>query len=479
MKTNYFKISILLAFTALTFFPFISSAQLYVASSKVGIGISTPTNILSLVNTTAQKIWIENTASGTIGRDLTVAAGSTVGGTNITGGSNIIQAGVGTGTGASTISFQNGTTLGSGSTLQTMSTKMTILGSGKVGIGTNAPASLLHLYSTAGSGTYTQIIEDGNADGGLKIGTQSASAALQSYRISTSGVDKLLLNPSGGNVGVGTTTPGYKLQVGNAGDGTEARANAWNNLSDSSSKTNVVTIHNSLKKVLHLRGVTFNWILSGKPSIGFIAQEVESVLPTIVSTDTITGLKSLDYGKIVPVIVECIKQLDSTNTALAEKDSIKDAKIQELETKDSILNLKSQNQDSIIASLQNQLNALASTINSCCEDNQDNGNHNGHYKADNNQTNVELNEAQTIVLEQNVPNPFAEQTAINYSLPDNTVKAQMLFYNAQGKLIQSTELTQKGKGTLNVFASDLSNGIYTYTLVVDGRIIETRKMVKQ
>jgi hypothetical protein len=57
-----------------------------------------------------------------------------------------------------------------------------------------------------------------------------------------------------GNVGIGTTSPGYKLQVGSAGDGTEAIANAWNVLSDSSTKTNVVTIHNALKKVLNLRG---------------------------------------------------------------------------------------------------------------------------------------------------------------------------------------------------------------------------------
>ena len=55
----------------------------------------------------------------------------------------------------------------------------------------------------------------------------------------------------------------------------------------------------------------------------------------------------------------------------------------------------------------------------------------------------------------------------------------MLFYNASGKLIQSVDLNEKGKGSLNVFASDLSNGIYTYTLVVDGKIIETKKMLKQ
>ncbi len=95
------------------------------------------------------------------------------------------------------------------------------------------------------------------------------------------------------------------------------------------------------------------------------------------------------------------------------------------------------------------------------------------------QMDVKLSDVQTIVLEQNVPNPFAEQTTINYNLPDNTVKAQMLFYNSQGKLIQSVELVQKGKGQLNVFASDLTNGVYTYTLVVDGKVIATKKMIKQ
>ncbi len=74
---------------------------------------------------------------------------------------------------------------------------------------------------------------------------------------------------------------------------------------------------------------------------------------------------------------------------------------------------------------------------------------------------------------------FAEQTSIEYYLPDNSTKAQILFYNSTGKLIQSTELIQKGKGILNVFASDLSSGIYTYTLVIDGKIIETKKMIKE
>ena len=136
--------------------------------------------------------------------------------------------------------------------------------------------------------------------------------------------------------------------------------------------------------------------------------------------------------------------------------------------------------DSVISALRNndsiqdyRLTILENAVNECCNNRSMNIT-NGTSSID-----VELKDGQNIVLEQNTPNPFAEQSTINYFLPDNVVKAQMLFYNIQGKLIQSVELTEKGKGSLNVFAQDLSNGIYTYTLVVDGKVFETKKMVKQ
>lgn len=117
---------------------------------NLGIGTTAPTNILSLGNGAAQKIWIENTANSVVGRALTVAAGSTVtGGTaDMAGGNLILSSGAGKGTGASSISFFTGTTLTTGSTLQTLSEKMTILGSGNVGIGTTAPSAKLHTIST-------------------------------------------------------------------------------------------------------------------------------------------------------------------------------------------------------------------------------------------------------------------------------------------------------------------------------------------
>lgn len=54
----------------------------------------------------------------------------------------------------------------------------------------------------------------------------------------------------------------------------------------------------------------------------------------------------------------------------------------------------------------------------------------------------------------------------------------MLFLDQSGKLIKTIDLTEKGKGKLNIFANDLTNGIYTYSLIIDGQTVETKKMVK-
>jgi hypothetical protein len=48
----------------------------------------------------------------------------------------------------------------------------------------------------------------------------------------------------------------------------------------------------------------------------------------------------------------------------------------------------------------------------------------------------------------------------------------------KGQIIKVVDIKTKGKGQLNVFANDLSSGMYSYTLYVDGKAIDTKKMVK-
>lgn len=46
-------------------------------------------------------------------------------------------------------------------------------------------------------------------------------------------------------------------------------------------------------------------------------------------------------------------------------------------------------------------------------------------------------------------------------------------------MIKSVDIKSKGIGQLNVFANDLSNGVYSYTLIIDGKPTATKKMVKE
>ena len=92
---------------------------------------------------------------------------------------------------------------------------------------------------------------------------------------------------------------------------------------------------------------------------------------------------------------------------------------------------------------------------------------------------VELSDNNNIVLNQNVPNPFAQQTSISYNIPASAASAQILFYGMDGRLMKTANLIGKGKGILNVYANDLSSGSYMYSLVVDGKLIDTKKLVKQ
>jgi hypothetical protein len=58
-------------------------------------------------------------------------------------------------------------------------------------------------------------------------------------------------------------------------------------------------------------------------------------------------------------------------------------------------------------------------------------------------------------------------------------KAQIIFSTSDGKILKAVDIISRGEGTFNVFANALSIGLYTYSLVIDGEIIDIKKMVKQ
>ncbi len=131
-----------------------------------------------------------------------------------------------------------------------------------------------------------------------------------------------------GNLGIGTTTPGYRLQVGNSGDGSTARANAWQTFSDRSLKRDLSLIDDPIHKIEQVSGYYYYWKDGDDKSrqTGVIAQEVEEVLPEIVQTDA-EGIKSLDYSKLTPLLIEAVKEQQSYIEDLENRLSILEKQI--------------------------------------------------------------------------------------------------------------------------------------------------------
>lgn len=94
-------------------------------------------------------------------------------------------------------------------------------------------------------------------------------------------------------------------------------ATDFNSLSDIRVKSNVHTVDNALSKVLALRGTYFD--IHGSRSIGVIAQEIETILPEVVTEGE---YKTVSYGNIVGLLIEAIKELNSEVEAL-KKDKNK------------------------------------------------------------------------------------------------------------------------------------------------------------
>lgn len=91
-----------------------------------------------------------------------------------------------------------------------------------------------------------------------------------------------------------------------------------NSTSDRNLKKNVSTIENSLDIVNSLRGVSFDWKINDKKSYGVIAQELEEILPDLVTTKE---NKSVNYNGLVGVLIQAVKELSAEVEELKKKVS--------------------------------------------------------------------------------------------------------------------------------------------------------------
>lgn len=164
-----------------------------------------------------------------------------------------------------------------------------------------------------------------------------------------------------------------------------------------------------------------------KSHYGLMAAQLQQIYPDLVYEDQ-HGNPCINYIEMIPLLVESIKELKAEITAL-----------------------------------------------------QGGGNNGGAImmsRAAYGATSIEESTAVTIpMLKQNNPNPFTENTAIDYTLPETVQTASIYIYDMNGTQNQQIPLTERGESSVTVSGGMLSAGMYLYSLIADGKVIDTKRMI--
>lgn len=317
------------------------------------------------------------------------------------------------------------------------------------------------------AGNYTQDLYEENNYGGVFAG---------SYGEQNIGVSALTFGGGSVNYGLtayaplGTCSTGVCYNAAGYFTGDIFHSAGFFGPSDRNLKENIQPLKNSLEVIYSLEPKSFNFRLNQYPFLnlptgtqeGLIAQEVERVLPELVknfsvpsrpdrlgnidSTGVGISFKAIDYVAIIPFLIGAIKE-----------------------------------QQQSIDSLRNQIMETQKQIDKCCGYGlriQGKGN-NSLNPNDPSTIDVQLSNANVIILDQNSPNPFSEETFINYTIPKEVSKAVIMIYDNLGQVLKSVIINERGQGSLHIYAEKLSSGIYTYSLLADGKTIDTKQMVYQ
>ena len=247
-------------------------------------------------------------------------------------------------------------------------------------------------------------------------------------------------------MGLERTNPSYTLDVNGL-----LRVQSTIITSDARFKKDINTIENSLAVLQNLRGTTYEFRSDEKfegfdfgegIESGFIAQEVETVLPHLVATDD-QGYKAVNYTGVIPYLVEGTKSLDDQTQELQVTVDAQENRINELEAQN--------------AELVRRLEAL--------------------------ENNAITGKGATATLDspaklfQNVPNPFDRETEIRYFIPENSGQAQLLVFDLNGRQLRSYDLREAGEGSVTIEGNELEAGMYIYSLVANGEEIATKRMI--
>ena len=157
-----------------------------------------------------------------------------------------------------------------------------------------------------------------------------------------------------------------------------------------------------------------------KQHYGLDAEQLEEVFPDLVYENE-DGSKSINYVEMVPILVQAINELKEEITELRGGD------------------------------VKPQTRALEGEGNS--------------------------DDVALLSLGENKPNPFSGTTTIPVSIPESVQTAFIYVYDLTGKKVQQTDITARGKLNVQLDASALTDGMYLYSLIADGKVVQTRRMI--
>lgn len=158
---------------------------------------------------------------------------------------------------------------------------------------------------------------------GMYLNYNSTGTTAAHLRFYANGVtERMRIDANSGHVGIGTATPSQRLTVYNGSTTGTYTTTGWAHSSDRRLKTNIQPINNALDKVMKLNGVYYNWKdnINGNRQVGFIAQDVEPVIPEVVIKDE-NGNYSLSYGNLTSVLLNAIKEQQQTIETLKLKNN--------------------------------------------------------------------------------------------------------------------------------------------------------------
>lgn len=314
--------------------------------------------------------------------------------------------------------------------------------SNSVAMGTNAKVTAANSMAF---GRFVQSTATGNAiiGSGLNASNSFANNMTNSLMVGFNHTNNnqptLFVGPTFtgsqfGNVGIGTTPTFFTLDV----NGTVNATGGYSQISDRRYKENIQQLENAMDRVRQIKGVQYTFNHGAFPEmnftegtrIGFIAQDLKEIVPEAVWQDD-DGYYSVEYVAMIPLLVEALKE--------------KDAEIQAIRA---------------------ELEKLQNTGPTGPVDPQGKGDVRGSM------TEV----ASGFELGQNSPNPFTGQTDIRYSVPEFTSNASLIIFNLSGTQVEAWPLTET-EGTVTIGSDRLAAGQYLYSIVVEGQVITTRKML--